>query len=288
MKPGAGTGPTGPVRLARTACASTTPATSSTNGNKVQIWTCNGGAAQNWTYAEDGTLRIHGKCLDATGYGTKAGTKLQLWSCTNHTNQMWTPANAAELTSTLSGLCLSAPSDDVRNGDPGGTSDCPVWQRASRRRRMDAAGRGDMSGVPGKCITDSGGGTANGTKIVLEPCADSSAQRWTVDPDGTIRIFGKCLVLATAVSGSGAILWTCGGAGHIQQWQAPRHLGTGSAADLPSAGSSAARPLWRARRGETANGTQLHARRGRRIAQWFWDQALTGTSGSQAKQRSVR
>ena len=58
-----------------------------------------------------------------------------------------------------------------------------------------------MSGVPGECITDSGGGTANGTKIVLGTCADSSAQRWTVDPDGTIRIFGKCLSLAAPASG---------------------------------------------------------------------------------------
>ncbi len=69
---------------------------SSANGNKVQIWACNGGAAQNWTYAEDGTLRIHGKCLDDTGYGTKAGPP-QLWSCLGHANQTWTRQHAAAL-----------------------------------------------------------------------------------------------------------------------------------------------------------------------------------------------
>jgi glucosylceramidase len=62
--------------------------------------------------------------------------------------------------------------------------------------------------VPGKCVTVSGGGTANGTKIVLEPCTDNSAQRWTVQSDGTIRIFGKCLVLATAANGTQLVLGT--------------------------------------------------------------------------------
>ncbi len=37
-----------------------------------------------------------------------------------------------------------------------------------------------MSGLPGKCITDSGGLTANGTKIVLGTKPGS-------DLDGTIR-----------------------------------------------------------------------------------------------------
>ena len=194
MKPASDTGPTGPVRLDVDGMCLDDTGNSSANGNKVQIWACNGGAAQNWTYAEDGTLRIHGKCLDATGYGTKAGTKLQLWSCTNHTNQMWTDVNTgANWTDTVSGLCLSDPGDDIRNGTQVELGGCPGGASGARGRCRP--GR-YMSGVPGKCITDSGGWTANGTKIVLEPCANSSAQRWTVEPDGTIRIFGKCLSLA--------------------------------------------------------------------------------------------
>jgi hypothetical protein len=75
VKPTAGTGPTGPVRLNEDGLCLDDTNNSSANGNKVQLWSCNEDTAQNWTYAEDGTLRIHGKCLDDTGYGTKAGTK---------------------------------------------------------------------------------------------------------------------------------------------------------------------------------------------------------------------
>ena len=134
VKPAADTGPTGPVRLDVDKMCLDDTGNSSANGNKVQIWACNGGAAQNWTYAEDGTLRIHGKCLDDTGYGTKAGTKLQLWSCTNHTNQMWTAVNAAELQNTLSGLCLSAPSADIRNGARVELDDCQEGPARGRCR----------------------------------------------------------------------------------------------------------------------------------------------------------
>jgi len=245
-----GTGPTGPVRLDLDGKCLDDTGNSSANGNKVQIWACNGGAAQNWTYAEDGTLRIHGKCLDDTGYGTKAGTKLQLWSCTNHTNQMWTGVNAAELQSPLSGLCLSVPSADTRNGTQVELGDC---QGGTGGAWTLPAGE-IMSGLPGECVTDSGGGTANGTKIVLGTCADSSAQRWTVDPDGTIRIFGKCLSLAAPASGSSAVLWSCG-AGHMQQWIL---TGGGLGSAIWAAGTiSGDETALESPPGETATGTQL-------------------------------
>lgn len=243
VKPTVGTGPTGPVRLDEDGLCLDDTGNSSANGNKVQLWSCNGDTAQNWTYAEDGTLRIHGKCLDDTGYGTKTGTKLQLWSCTNRTNQMWTYADAASLDNTLAGLCLTAPYG-TRNGTQaelggcGGTGD--AWTLPAGEI---------MSGLPSECITDSGGGTANGTEIVLGTCADSSAQRWTVDPDGTIRIFGKCLSLAAAAEGSGAILWSCG-TGQGQQWNLPDADVLGTA--ISGLGYSLESPT-----GETGSGTQL-------------------------------
>jgi hypothetical protein len=50
----------------------------------VQVYTCNGTGAQQWTYVEAGTtLHALGKCLDIPGGGTANGTKLQLWDCNN-------------------------------------------------------------------------------------------------------------------------------------------------------------------------------------------------------------
>ena len=250
VKPAPGTGPTGPVRLDLDDTCLDDTGNSSANGNKIQIWTCNGGAAQNWTYAEDGTLRIHGKCLDAAGYGTKAGTKLQLWSCTNRTNQMWKPAYLGQLIGTGSGLCASDPGGTARNGTQVELGDCPGVATGEDPAKWTLPAGEILSGVPGKCITDSGGGTANGTKIVLEPCANSSAQRWTLDPDGTIRIFGKCLSLASYAPGSSAILWSCG-AGHVQEW-IPDPLGGLGTIVTDIDGNSLETPA-----GETANGTQL-------------------------------
>ena len=60
------------------------------NGTKVQLYDCNGTAAQQWAPAADGTLRSLGKCLDATGPSSADGTRLQIWDCAASANQKWT------------------------------------------------------------------------------------------------------------------------------------------------------------------------------------------------------
>jgi hypothetical protein len=64
---------------------------STANGAKVQIYDCNGTAAQQWT-ATGGTLvnTGSGKCLDATGQSSANGNQLQIWSCSGAANQKWT------------------------------------------------------------------------------------------------------------------------------------------------------------------------------------------------------
>jgi glucose/arabinose dehydrogenase/type 1 glutamine amidotransferase len=60
------------------------------DGTVVQLWTCNGTAAQNWAVQADGTIRNGGKCLDATGGSSANGTQLIIWTCTGGANQRWT------------------------------------------------------------------------------------------------------------------------------------------------------------------------------------------------------
>ena len=45
----------------------------SANGTQVQIYTCNGTAAQQWVVGADGTIRGLGKCLDVAAAGTANG-----------------------------------------------------------------------------------------------------------------------------------------------------------------------------------------------------------------------
>jgi beta-glucanase (GH16 family) len=66
---------------------------SSANGTKVQLYDCNGSAAQSWTVGSDGTLRALGKCLDATNNSSANGTPLQIWDCAGSANQHWTVAS---------------------------------------------------------------------------------------------------------------------------------------------------------------------------------------------------
>jgi Ricin-type beta-trefoil lectin domain/Beta-galactosidase len=86
------------------------------NGTKADLYDCNGGAAQNWTYT-GGTLRANGACLDITG-GTAAtanGTLVQLWSCSGAANQQWTAQNGT-LVNPASGKCLDDPALSTVNG----------------------------------------------------------------------------------------------------------------------------------------------------------------------------
>ncbi|MGX7825768.1 ThuA domain-containing protein [Actinokineospora sp. 24-640] len=62
---------------------------STADGAIVQLWTCNGTAAQNWTVQADGTIRNAGKCLDATGASSADGTQLIIWTCGGGANQRW-------------------------------------------------------------------------------------------------------------------------------------------------------------------------------------------------------
>jgi RHS repeat-associated protein len=88
---------------------------STVNSTKVQLYTCNGTEAQNWTAHPDGSVRAFGKCLDVTNYGTADGSLVVLYQCTGATNQKWEPYNGG-LRNPVSGKCLDNPSNTATNG----------------------------------------------------------------------------------------------------------------------------------------------------------------------------
>ncbi len=71
------------------------PDNQTTNGTKVQLYGCNGGANQKWAVNPNGTITgtQSGLCLDVTGgdqpAGNVNGTPLELWSCNGGANQQW-------------------------------------------------------------------------------------------------------------------------------------------------------------------------------------------------------
>ncbi|WP_225848975.1 RICIN domain-containing protein [Streptomyces sp. HPF1205] len=87
------------------------------NGTQLQLWDCNGGSNQRWTYTAGKQLTVYGnKCLDASGQGTSPGTAVIIWDCNGQTNQQWNVNSDGTITGAQSGLCLDATGGGTANG----------------------------------------------------------------------------------------------------------------------------------------------------------------------------
>jgi len=93
------------------------PNATTTNGAQVQLWDCNSGANQRWTYTASRQLMVYGsKCLDANGQGTTNGTTAVIWDCNGGANQQWNLNADGSITGVQSGLCLDANGGATANG----------------------------------------------------------------------------------------------------------------------------------------------------------------------------
>ena len=80
---------------------------STANFNPIQVYTCNGTNAQQWTVVQAGsTLHVLGKCMDIKGGGTANGTTIDLYDCNNTGAQVWIPQSNGALYNPQSNRCL--------------------------------------------------------------------------------------------------------------------------------------------------------------------------------------
>jgi beta-glucosidase len=117
---GAAQGGTGPIVGYQGLCLDVRGANNA-DGTPVQVYTCNGTNAQQWTVESNGTLQALGKCLDVTGGGTANGTKVQLYTCNSTGAQVWKPQSNGALVNPQSGSCL----DDTGYGGSG--TQVQIW-----------------------------------------------------------------------------------------------------------------------------------------------------------------
>ncbi|HEY2004541.1 MAG TPA: ricin-type beta-trefoil lectin domain protein [Candidatus Saccharimonadia bacterium] len=88
----------------------------STDGTKADLFTCNGTPAQQWSLNSNGTITIHGACLDVTGAGTTIHVKVEIYHCVSGApNQQWSYTNHT-LVGVQSGMCLDDPSSSTVDG----------------------------------------------------------------------------------------------------------------------------------------------------------------------------
>ncbi|WP_328777112.1 family 16 glycosylhydrolase [Streptomyces goshikiensis] len=86
------------------------------NGTPVQLYDCNGTAAQRWTVAGDGTVRALGKCLDVASGGTADGVQVRLWDCNGTAAQRWVVSGARDIVNPQANKCLDAVGNGTANG----------------------------------------------------------------------------------------------------------------------------------------------------------------------------
>ncbi len=75
------------------------------------------------------------------------------------------------------------------------------------------------SSIAGKCLDLTSGNNANGTAIEIYGCNPTSAQDWTIAPNGTLQAAGKCLDVPgyATVNATKLEIYDCNG-GYNQLW----------------------------------------------------------------------
>ncbi len=87
------------------------------NFTPVQIYTCNGTNAQQWSVVQAGsTLHALGKCMDINGSGTSDGTTVDLYDCNNTAAQVFIPQSNGSLYNPQSNKCLDDPGATTASG----------------------------------------------------------------------------------------------------------------------------------------------------------------------------
>jgi alpha-galactosidase len=115
---GGGGGSAGEVHAVGAGKCLEVPGASQANGTQVDIWDCNAGSNQEWTYTSGKALTVYSgtKCLDAYNNQTTPGTKVEIWACNGGANQQWNVNSGGTITGAQSGLCLDVTGASTANG----------------------------------------------------------------------------------------------------------------------------------------------------------------------------
>ena len=113
--------PVGPITGLAGKCVDVAAA-GTAHGTAVQLYSCNGSNAQQWTLAADGSVRALGKCLDVSAASTADGAKVQLWDCNGTVAQRWTYSAGRDLVNPNANKCL-----DVTGNTSADSTRLQIW-----------------------------------------------------------------------------------------------------------------------------------------------------------------
>lgn len=164
--------PSGPIIGLAGKCLDVVGATSA-DATPIQLYECNGTAAQNWTMKADGTLRAYDKCLDIQNGSNANGARLQLYTCNAGNNQQWR-RNGNTLVNPWSGRCVDVPNANSANGTRIQIYDChgdlhQRWNLTGGKDIITSSGRVDTGSWQHVVLT----GNADRYELILNG--------WSVD-----------------------------------------------------------------------------------------------------------
>nr|MDT0663237.1 ricin-type beta-trefoil lectin domain protein [Micromonospora sp. DSM 115978] len=92
------------------------PNSNGVDGQFLQLWTCNGTGAQNWTFPGDGTVRALGLCMDVAWGSTANGAVIQLARCSGNAAQQFVLSGAGDLVNPQANKCVDVGGWDSNDG----------------------------------------------------------------------------------------------------------------------------------------------------------------------------
>ncbi|GAA3779017.1 glycoside hydrolase family 16 protein [Plantactinospora mayteni] len=98
------------------------PGANPADGTQLQIWDCNGTAAQRWTFT-GGTIRAFGKCMDVANASTANGANIQIVGCNGNAAQQFVLSAAGDLVNPQANKCV-----DVRDWSTANGAKLQLWE----------------------------------------------------------------------------------------------------------------------------------------------------------------
>ena len=188
-------------------------------GTPIQLYDCNGSAAQQWISGSGALHVFAGSCLDVPNSALVAGTQLQLYPCNGSGAQQWNVAQNGTIRTT-NGLCLEGANGGTANGTRARINSCNGTLAQQWVGPMIGNGGTSVKNTnASRCLDVSGGATNLGARIQLWDCNGTPAQQWLTG-SGALRAYANtCLDVpgGALVSGTKVQLWQCNGSA-AQQW----------------------------------------------------------------------
>jgi GH25 family lysozyme M1 (1,4-beta-N-acetylmuramidase) len=175
------------------------------SATSIAIETCGSASNQHWTVNADGSLQVNGSCLAAKTV-TSPPAGLDLTSCTSA--QRWQARTNAVLVNQTDGWCLA--DTGTKNGALAVAAACVAKLNNTGSASTPATSQqwilpaGPLtSGIPGSCASNVRSTGQQTGAVTLRSCNGTSAQAWTLEPNGQLNLGGQCLGLTAGATTPG-------------------------------------------------------------------------------------